>query len=40
MPLVPTSLQIGVGTNFVTEYEGGLSPVWELRYDNVLFTAN
>jgi hypothetical protein len=40
MTLVPTSLQIGVGTSFVTEYEGGLSPVWELRYDNVLFTAN
>ena len=40
MSLVPTSLQIGVGTSFVTEYEGGLSPVWEFRYDNVLFTAN
>jgi hypothetical protein len=35
----PTSLQIGVGTSFVTEYATGLSPVWELRYDNVLFTA-
>jgi hypothetical protein len=40
MTLVPSSLQIGIGTSFVTEYEGGLSPVWELRYDNVLFTAN
>ncbi len=36
----PTSLQIGIGTSFVTEYEAGPSPVWELRYDNVLFTAN
>jgi len=40
MTVVPTSLQIGIGTSFVTEYEAGLSPVWELRYDNVLFTAN
>jgi hypothetical protein len=40
MNLVPVSLQIGIGTSFVTEYDGGLSPVWELRYDNVLFTAN
>jgi hypothetical protein len=40
MTLVPTSLQIGIGTSFVTEYEAGLSPVWELRYDNVLFTAH
>ncbi len=40
MTVVPSSLQIGIGTSFVTEYEGGLSPVWELRYDNVLFTAN
>jgi hypothetical protein len=39
MSLVPASLQIGIGTSFVTEYEGGLSPVWELRYDNVAFTA-
>jgi hypothetical protein len=39
MTLVPTSLQIGIGTSFVTEYEGGLSPVWEIRYDNVLFTT-
>jgi hypothetical protein len=39
MTVVPTSLQIGVGTSFVTEYATGLSPVWELRYDNVLFTA-
>jgi hypothetical protein len=40
LSLVPTSLQIGIGTSFVTEYEGGLSAVWELRYDNVLFTAH
>jgi hypothetical protein len=39
MSVVPTSLQIGVGTSYVTTYEAGLSPVWELRYDNVLFTA-
>jgi len=39
MTVVPTSLQIGVGTSFVTTYDGGLSPVWEVRYDNVLFTA-
>jgi hypothetical protein len=39
MSLVPASLQVGIGTSFVTEYEGGLSPVWELRYDNVAFTA-
>ena len=24
---------------YVTTYDGGLSPVWEVRYDNVLFTA-
>ncbi len=36
----PTSLQIGVGTSYVTTYDAGLSPVWELRYDNVLFTAH
>lgn len=40
MTLVPASLQIGIGTTFVTEYDGGLSPVWSLRYDNVLFTAD
>jgi hypothetical protein len=40
MTLVPQSLQIGIGTSFVTEYDSGPSPVWELRYDNVLFTAN
>lgn len=41
MTLVPSSIQIGIGTSYVTEYpDGGLSPVWELRYDNVLFTAN
>jgi hypothetical protein len=39
LSLAPTSLQIGIGTSYVTSYEGGLSPVWELRYDNVLFTA-
>jgi hypothetical protein len=39
MTVVPTSLQIGVGTSFVTTYDGGLSPVWEVRYDNVVFTA-
>jgi hypothetical protein len=31
----PTSLQVGVGTSYVSEP----SPVWELRYDNVVFTA-
>ncbi len=31
----PSALQIGVGTSYVTEP----SPVWELRYDNVVFTA-
>ena len=36
----PTSLQIGIGTSFVTEYAGGTSPIWELRYDNVLFTGH
>ncbi len=40
MTVVPTTLQIGVGTSFVTTYDGGLSPVWELRYDNVVFTAH
>ena len=40
MTVVPSSLQIGIGTTYVTEYDGGLSPVWELRYDNVLFTAH
>jgi len=40
MTVVPTSLQIGVGTSFVTTYDGGLSPVWELRYDDVVFTAH
>jgi hypothetical protein len=39
MAIVPTSLQIGVGTTYVTEYEAGLSPPWELRYDNVVFTT-
>ncbi len=39
MSVAPTSLQIGVGTSFVTTYDGGLSPVWELRYDNVVFTS-
>ncbi len=37
--LTPTSLQIGVGTSYVTEYTSGNSPVWELRYDNVWFSA-
>lgn len=35
MTVQATSLQIGVGTSFVTEP----APVWELRYDNVVFTA-
>ena len=39
MTVVPMSLQIGIGTSFVTEYDSGLSPVWEVRYDNVVFTA-
>lgn len=39
MSITPVSLQIGVGTSYVTEYDSGLSPVWELRYDNVVFTA-
>ncbi len=30
-----TSLQIGVGTSYVSEP----SPAWEIRYDNVVFTA-
>lgn len=40
MTLVPSSLQIGIGTSYVTEYDGSLSPVWELRYDNVLFIGD
>jgi hypothetical protein len=35
LSVVPTSLQIGIGTSYVSEP----SPVWELRYDNVWFTA-
>jgi hypothetical protein len=31
----PTSFQVGVGTSYVTEP----SPIWELRYDDVVFTA-
>jgi len=31
----PTELQIGVGTSYVSEP----APIWELRYDNVVFTA-
>ncbi len=31
----PTSFQIGVGTSYVSEP----SPIWELRYDDVVFTA-
>ena len=30
-----TTLQVGVGTSYVTEP----SPVWELRYDNVVFST-
>ncbi len=37
--VLPASLQVGIGTSYVTEYDAGASPVWELRYDNVLFTA-
>ena len=40
MTVVPTSLQIGVGTSYVTEYATMASPVWEVRYDNVVFSAN
>ena len=35
MTVHATSLQIGIGTSYVSEP----SPVWELRYDNVWFTA-
>jgi hypothetical protein len=40
MTVVPTSLQIGVGTSYVTEYTTMASPIWEMRYDNVVYTAN
>jgi hypothetical protein len=39
LTVAPTQLQIGIGTSYVTEYSTGTSPVWELRYDNVLFTT-
>jgi hypothetical protein len=35
MTVQPVSLQIGIGTSYVSEP----SPGWELRYDNVVFTA-
>jgi hypothetical protein len=35
MTVQPVSLQIGVGTSYVSEP----SPGWELRYDNVVFTT-
>jgi hypothetical protein len=35
MTVTPTSLQIGIGTSYVSEP----APEWELRYDNVRFTA-
>jgi hypothetical protein len=35
MTVTPATLQIGVGTSYVTEP----SPGWEIRYDNVVFTA-
>jgi hypothetical protein len=35
----PTRLQVGIGTTFVTEYASSLSPVWSVRYDNVVFSA-
>jgi hypothetical protein len=35
MTVQPSSLQIGVGTSYVSTP----SPGWELRYDNVLFTG-
>ncbi len=39
MSVQPTSIQIGIGTSYVTEYATGTSPVWALRYDNVVFTG-
>src|ERR1700722_5771858 len=39
MTVTPTQLQIGVGTSFVTEYADSGSPIWIVRYDNVLFTT-
>jgi hypothetical protein len=35
MTVAPTSLQIAIGTSYVSEP----APEWELRYDNVRFTA-
>jgi hypothetical protein len=35
IPITAASLQIGVGTSYVFEP----APVWEIRYDNVRFTA-
>jgi hypothetical protein len=40
LTVTPTQLQIGVGTSFVTEYAEASSPVWIIRYDNVLFTTD
>jgi hypothetical protein len=39
LTVAPSQLQIGIGTSYVTEYSSETSPVWEIRYDNVLFTA-
>lgn len=39
LTVAPSQLQIGIGTSYVTEYSSGTSPVWEIRYDNVLFTT-
>src|ERR1700722_6129608 len=40
LAVTPSQLQIGIGTSYVTEYSGMTSPVWELGYDNVLFTTH
>jgi hypothetical protein len=39
LTVTPTQLQIGIGTSFVTEYADSGSPIWIVRYDNVLFTT-
>ncbi len=37
VPFSPASMNISVGTSYVNPIP---SSAWELRYDNVLFTAN